>query len=86
MMQKGNKSLPDTFSSHVLLSVTKYLNGPSYINLMHFSNPQFNQFMGDWYVLEYQYTTEMRLKDLSCVGFHFSQTGFGDIISNFTFR
>jgi hypothetical protein len=28
----------------------------------------------------------MRLKDLSCVGFHFSQNGFGDIVSNFTFR
>lgn len=47
---------------------------------------EMDKFMGDWYVLEYQYTSEMRLKDLSCVGFHFSQTGFGDIISNFTFR
>ena len=44
------------------------------------------QFLGDWYVLEYEYPKEMRLKDISCVGLHFSLTSFGDILTNFTFR
>ena len=42
--------------------------------------------MGDWYVLEYVYNKPMRMKDLSCVGFHFSLTSFGELQSNFTFR
>ena len=42
--------------------------------------------MGDWYVQEYQYTKEMRMKDLSCVGFHFSMSEDEDVVSNFTFR
>merc|ERR1712038_1721022 len=43
-------------------------------------------FLGDWYVLEYIYNKPMRMKDLSCVGFHFSLTSFGELQSNFTFR
>ena len=46
----------------------------------------FLQFLGDWYVLEYIYNKPMRMKDLSCVGFHFSLTSFGELQSNFTFR
>ncbi len=42
--------------------------------------------MGDWYVLEYEYTKEMRMKDLSCVAFKFTLTEDEDLISNFTFR
>lgn len=45
-----------------------------------------NKFLGEWYVLEYEYTKEMRVKDLSCVGFHFSLTEYQDIVANFTFR
>ena len=44
------------------------------------------QFLGDWYVLAYEYPKKMRLKDISCVGLHFSLTEFGDVTSNFTFR
>merc|ERR1712241_39282 len=44
------------------------------------------KFLGDWYVLEYVYNKPMRMKDLSCVGFHFSLTSFGELQSNFTFR
>ena len=46
----------------------------------------FVQFLGDWYVLEYVYNKPMRMKNLSCVGFHFSLTSFGELQSNFTFR
>ena len=37
-------------------------------------------------MLEYIYNKPMRMKDLSCVGFHFSLTSFGELQSNFTFR
>ncbi|TRY76554.1 hypothetical protein TCAL_06325 [Tigriopus californicus] len=50
------------------------------------TNFDLSQFLGDWYVLAYEYPKKMRLKDLSCVGLHFSMAGFGDIQSNFTFR
>lgn len=36
--------------------------------------------------MEYEYTSKMKMKDLSCVGFKFSLTGLGDLVSNFTFR
>ena len=44
------------------------------------------QFLGNWYVLEYQYAREMRLRDIGCVQLHYTALGVGDIISNFTFR
>ncbi|XP_040574439.1 uncharacterized protein [Lepeophtheirus salmonis] len=53
------------------------------------SIPDFDleKFLGDWYVLQYQYPNEKKLKDLSCIGFHFAKNAFSaDIVSNFTFR
>lgn len=50
------------------------------------SNFDLSKFLGDWYVLAYEYPKKMRLKDISCVGLHFSLTEFGDVTSNFTFR
>jgi hypothetical protein len=44
------------------------------------------QFLGNWFVLEYQYPKEIRLHDIGCVQMHYSALGIGDIISNFTFR
>ena len=45
------------------------------------------QFLGNWYVLEYQYARKMRtLRDIGCVQLHYTALGVGDIISNFTFR
>lgn len=44
------------------------------------------KFLGDWYVQEYQYASEIKLRGLSCVGFKFTLNGLGDIVSNFTFR
>ena len=43
------------------------------------------QFMGLWYILEYQYPKEMGLADLSCLSFRFSQEATG-IKGNFSFR
>jgi len=50
------------------------------------ANFDLNKFMGNWYVQEYVYNKQMPMKDLSCVGFHFSKGGFGELQSNFTFR
>lgn len=52
------------------------------------TKPDFDlqKFMGDWYVQEYVYNKPMPMKSLSCVGFHFSMKGFGELQSNFTFR
>merc|ERR1712183_896051 len=43
------------------------------------------QFMGLWYIPEYQYPKEMGLADLSCLSFRFSQEATG-IKGNFSFR
>merc|ERR1719278_374417 len=41
--------------------------------------------MGLWYILEYQYPTEMAVADLSCLSFRFREAEEG-IIGNFTFN
>merc|ERR1711953_494302 len=45
------------------------------------------RFFGDWYAQEYNYVKPMpKLRALSCVGFHYSTNGFGDLQTNFTFQ
>ena len=38
---------------------------------IRYSDPENFQFMGLWYILEYQYPTEMAVADLSCLSFRF---------------
>ena len=80
-VQKVHSKLKDYFSSDNLCLFGHFM-------YIHNSNifVQILQFLGDWYVLEYVYNKPMRMKDLSCVGFHFSLTSFGEMQSNFTFR
>lgn len=51
------------------------------------SKPNFNidQFMGKWYIQEYQYPRETSVSDFSCTALTFSK-GADGILGNFTFR
>merc|ERR1712032_960304 len=49
------------------------------------ANLNIRNFMGLWYILEYQYPTEMAVADLSCLSFRFREAEEG-IIGNFTFK
>ncbi len=37
-------------------------------------------------MLEYEYPKKMDLHSLSCIGLHYSLTGYDSIVTNFTFR
>jgi len=48
-------------------------------------NLDIDRFMGQWYILEYQYPKEMPQANLACLSFHFKEDQEG-IIGNFSFR
>ena len=59
------------------------------MNLSYFGS---FQFLGDWYLLEYEFAAENKLNRLDCLGFKFTLNDIdlassSDVmISNFTFR
>ena len=56
------------------------------------SNFDLSEFLGEWYLLEYEFATEPRLTPLDCLSFKFTidDVGMGSdmsvLTSNFTFR
>lgn len=82
-------SLSSAFSSQLLLGITPD-NGKTCPAPM--SNFELSEFMGDWYLLEYEFAAETKLTHLDCLGFKFTlndvSLGSDDsvMISNFTFR
>jgi len=51
---------------------------------------ELSQFLGDWYLLEYEFAAENKLNRLDCLGFKFTLNDIDStndvMISNFTFR
>merc|ERR1711997_581207 len=58
----------------------------------HMSNFELSEFLGEWYLLEYEFASENKLNRLDCLGFKFTLNDIdlassSDVmISNFTFR
>merc|ERR1711971_377702 len=56
----------------------------------HMSNFELSEFLGEWYLLEYEFAAENKLNRLDCLGFKYTLNDIDStndvMISNFTFR
>ena len=51
-------------------------------------NFELSEFMGDWYIMEYEFASETKLTSLDCMGYKYTlNEASNDImVANFTFR
>ena len=53
-------------------------------------NFELSEFLGDWYILEYEFASETKLTHLDCLGYKYTLNDVSDdmsvMVSNFTFR
>merc|ERR1711963_22985 len=53
-------------------------------------NFELAEFLGDWYILEYEFASETKLTQLDCLGYKYNLNDLSDdmsvMVSNFTFR
>ena len=75
------------FSSPMMMPLGIETN-PAQMCPVPMPNFELSEFMGDWYIMEYEFASETKLTSLDCMGYKYTLNDASNdiMVANFTFR